>query len=260
MYYPKQVPQLLNKTFQKSLEYQEYYINELQEYIICIWRITSKQTLIKPIINTVLPDACIDLIIDLQNRVAVFSGFSKNTEKISLEGNVNFIGVRFKPGSIHMLYDIPGDQVMDHTLMFDTLESQFDITPVFNAPTIDMQLNIIKRYLMYKIKTSHNTHYTKLVDALYHNPTAQHVSDIALSLGYEKRQLQRVFFKNYGVSPKVLLNILRLHKCLSLLFDDSKTMQNIALECGFYDQAHFIKEIKKYTGISPTVLLEEYKQ
>lgn len=34
---------------------------------------------------------------------------------------------------------------------------------------------------------------------------------------------------------------------------------DIALFCGFYDQSHFIKEIKRYTGISPLRIIEDYK-
>lgn len=36
-------------------------------------------------------------------------------------------------------------------------------------------------------------------------------------------------------------------------------LTSIATLCGFYDQSHFIKEIKKYTGISPLKLLENYQ-
>lgn len=260
MYNPKQIPQLLNKNYRKYLNYQEYYISELQDYIMCIWQITSKEPLLKPIMNTVLPDGCIDLIIDIDKQVMIFSGFSKNTEDVPLESTVNFIGIRFKPGTIPALFDIAGNQVMDHTVMYNDLEKQYDISNIFKTTNITIQIDILKKYLVSKIETIKDKQYLYLVDALYDTPTNQHVKDIGIKLGYGNRQLQRVFLKNYGVSPKVLLNILRLHKCLTLLFDNTKSLQDIALDSGFYDQAHFIKEIKRYTGILPTTLLEEYKQ
>ena len=95
------------------------------------------------------------------------------------------------------------------------------------------------------------------MDELYENPKEQTVILAAKKLGYNQRQLLRIFHKQYGVSPKVLLNILRLHLCLTLLKQSELGLSDIAVQCGFYDQSHFIKEIKRYTGISPLKLLSD---
>ena len=44
-------------------------------------------------------------------------------------------------------------------------------------------------------------------------------------------------------------------------FDEEEKMKlvDVANICGFYDQSHFIKEIKKYTGISPLKIIDDYK-
>ncbi len=99
----------------------------------------------------------------------------------------------------------------------------------------------------------------KIVEKIYENPNEQSVTDIAKKFGYNERNLYRVFKKNFGVSPKVLLNILRLHLCLTLILENKMNLIDIALSCGFYDQSHFIKEIKRYTGISPLKIIDDYK-
>ena len=101
--------------------------------------------------------------------------------------------------------------------------------------------------------------FVEIVEKLYDNPKEQSVTDIAKEFGYNARNLYRVFKSNFGVSPKVLLNILRLHLCLSLILEKKMNLIDIALFCGFYDQSHFIREIKKYTGISPLKIIEDYK-
>ncbi|MBU3875434.1 helix-turn-helix domain-containing protein [Faecalicatena sp. AGMB00832] len=259
MYYPRQIPQLLDETYRKNLTYHEYCIGDLQDYIMCIWHITSKQRLVKPVFNTVLPDGCIDLLIDLNTHMMVFTGFSKNTETVSLEGSINLMGIRFKPGAVYSLFHVKGDTVMDHTVAFSDIEKKYDLSAVFHTTDIWEQIEILKNYLRFHISNADDISFIRFVDDLYYNPTNQCVRDIGKTLGYESRQLQRVFLKHYGISPKVLLNILRLHKCVTLLFDKSISLQDIAVESGFYDQAHFIKEIKRYTGILPTALLEKYK-
>ena len=260
MYYPKQIPQLLNQNYRKHINYHEVQEKSLQDFIMCIWCISSKHTLQTPIMNVVLPDGCIDLIIDIKNHEIIFSGFSKNTEDVSLDGDVDFIGVRFKPGAIYSLFKVPANQIMNHVIMFHEIEKEYDFEKVFKVNSMEERIDILTQYLLPKIKQHSDKQFIQLVDTLYTTPTHQCVSDIAEKLGYESRQLQRVFLRHFGVTPKVLLNILRLHKCLTLLFDHTKCLQDIALESGFYDQAHFIKEIKRYTGILPTTLLDEYSQ
>ena len=78
MYYPKQIPYLLNKKFQENIEYKEYNIKELENYCMCIWQMKSKRILGETIYNNILPDACIDIVIDFTNKSICFAGFSKD--------------------------------------------------------------------------------------------------------------------------------------------------------------------------------------
>lgn len=101
--------------------------------------------------------------------------------------------------------------------------------------------------------------FVEILEELYESPKEQSVMDIAEKLGYNERHLYRVFKANYGISPKVLLNILRLHLCLTLMLEKNMELADIANLCGFYDQSHFIKGIKRYMGISPLKIIENYK-
>lgn len=58
MYYPKQIPYLLDKEFKENIEYIEYtehHIKELENYCMCIWTMKSKNVLDKTISNNILP-------------------------------------------------------------------------------------------------------------------------------------------------------------------------------------------------------------
>lgn len=45
MYYPKQIPYLLDKEFQNNVEYKEYHLKELEDYCMCIWQMKLKKKL-----------------------------------------------------------------------------------------------------------------------------------------------------------------------------------------------------------------------
>lgn len=256
MYEPKQIPYLLNSSYSQQIKYQEYHFKELEDYCMCLWTMKSQGTLDQPLYNYILPDACIDLIVDFSTQTVSFSGFSKETELFPLQGEINYLGVRLKPGAFYALFHIPADQIMDHMIPFHEIEPQLPINDLFEITDLQEQLQWIKSYLITKIKNKPNQQFIRIVDKLYHHPQDQYVTIIAQEFGYNQRQLFRIFKKQYGVSPKVLLNVLRLHLCLTLLLEEHQKLCDVATLCGFYDQSHFIKELKRYTGISPLQLLD----
>lgn len=246
MYYPKQIPYLLDKEFQNNINYEEYHIQELDDYCMCIWQMQSKKVLDRTIYNYILPDACIDIVIDFTGKSICFAGFSKETQLLRLNGKVDYMGVRLKPSSFYFLFGISAEKIMDHTIAFSEIDSINSIDEILKLTNTNERLNVLKRYLLEKNKNRSNNHFINMVEQLYKFPKEQNVITIAESFGYNKRHLFRIFKKNYGVSPKVLLNILRLHLCLTLMLEDNMNLIDIANLCGFYDQSHFIREIKRY--------------
>ena len=257
MYYPKQLPYLLDKEFKENIEYKEHNIKEIEEYAMCIWTMKSEKIIEKTIYNYILPDACIDIVIDFTNKTICFAGFSKDTIPFELKKDIDYMGVRLKPSSFFILFNIDTYKIMDNQIDYLKIEKERKLENIFNAKNEEERIEILKTYLLTKIKNNNNKKYIKIVDKLYNNPKDQNVLELANTFAYDKRHLNRVFKKIYGISPKVLLNILRLHLCLTLL-EKGKTLDEIMNNCGFYDQSHFIKEIKKYTGYSPLELLEKY--
>ena len=71
--------------------------------------------------------------------------------------------------------------------------------------------------------------------------TELHISQSAL----EKRFRQIV-----GASPKKFASIVRFKNTIKT-YDQNKSLTDLGYEAGFYDQAHFIKEFKHFTGDSP---------
>lgn len=259
MYYPKQIPYLLDKEFKENIEYKEYHIKELENYCMCIWTMQSKNRLDKTISNNILPDACIDIVIDFVSNAICFAGFSKETEDFKLNEKIDYMGVRLKPSIFHLLYHIGAEKIMDRQIPFEAIEKEMDLYDILNFKNTNERMECFKNYLFQKTKNKKEMPFVEIVEELYESPKEQSVMDIAEKLGYNERHLYRVFKKNYGISPKVLLNILRLHLCLTLMLEKDMELADIANLCGFYDQSHFIKAIKRYTGISPLKMIESYR-
>jgi AraC-like DNA-binding protein len=73
----------------------------------------------------------------------------------------------------------------------------------------------------------------------------------------KRRQLERKFIRQIGISPKQLGKVVRLQTALKLLLNKrDESLTHIAYESKYYDQAHFIKDFKEFTGINPKEFLE----
>ena len=67
------------------------------------------------------------------------------------------------------------------------------------------------------------------------------------------RHLERQFNQQIGISPKEFINLTRFNKAFEKLQRGGKqTLSNIAWEFGYYDNAHFTNDFKRYTGKAPT--------
>jgi len=81
---------------------------------------------------------------------------------------------------------------------------------------------------------------------------------ISKSVNISPRSLQRRFRDQFGLAPKEYLQIVRLNHALNMIQNnDEESLTHIGYLSGYYDQAHFIKDVKKICGFSPGTLKKE---
>ena len=77
------------------------------------------------------------------------------------------------------------------------------------------------------------------------------LADLAAAAGMSKSTFCRVFTSSLSISPGEYITTIRINHARKLLSETSATVEQIALECGFYDQSHFIKAFKRERGTTP---------
>ncbi len=99
-----------------------------------------------------------------------------------------------------------------------------------------------------------------LVLQIEEDTTITSVAIICEQFEIGERQLQRLFSKYIGVSPKWVIRRYRLQKTLGRI-ENGETIvwRDLAVELGYYDQAHFIKDFKKFFGKNPVALHKAVK-
>ncbi len=91
----------------------------------------------------------------------------------------------------------------------------------------------------------------KLFDLIYASKGDISVKELAANVYWSSRQINRYFNQQYGISLKAYCNILRFRASLEHL-----AKGKLFPESHFTDQSHFIKEIKKFSGVVPKELLK----
>jgi AraC-like DNA-binding protein len=77
------------------------------------------------------------------------------------------------------------------------------------------------------------------------------VDTLAAELGCSRRYLVAGFREQVGVPPKTLARILRFHRAVGMM-GSGPGWAEIALSCGYYDQAHLIRDFNQFAGSSPS--------
>jgi AraC-like DNA-binding protein len=82
------------------------------------------------------------------------------------------------------------------------------------------------------------------------------IDKLAFQAGLSSRQLLRIFFEQTGLTPKHFCRVIRFRHSLSVLTSSKRGgWAQVALECGYYDQAHFDHEFRELSGYSHSLFV-----
>jgi AraC-like DNA-binding protein len=81
------------------------------------------------------------------------------------------------------------------------------------------------------------------------------VGDIAKTVGLSQRRLIELFTAQVGLTPKRFARVLRFHRAAALARSAAFDWTRVAHECGYYDQAHLIRDFRELAEVTPTDLI-----
>ncbi|WP_406284421.1 helix-turn-helix domain-containing protein [Embleya sp. NBC_00896] len=175
-----------------------------------------------------------------------------------------FLAVRFRAGALRCLLAADVDDVADTTVSAEDAwhaagRRLADV--VRAAPAGPTRVAALDRELRALIdrrrsESAGESRVLAAADLVYRRRGAVRVDHLAAETGLSVRQLQRRFPPAVGVGPKEFQQLTRIqHAARTLLLDDEPRYLATALDAGFYDQNHFIREFRRFTGRTPAAVL-----
>jgi AraC-like DNA-binding protein len=148
-----------------------------------------------------------------------------------------------------------GDKVIYNQRLFSTL---YLLSQRVDHAVIDFELVLLKclRELVAKHATTipFKSHHTRLfrrflAEETFHKFTLEKTAN---SFGMDKYKFLRLFKQETGLTPNHFVMVKRVEHAKMLISQHNDNLLDIAISSGFYDTAHFCREFKKYTGVTPS--------
>ncbi|BCL73346.1 AraC family transcriptional regulator [Vibrio nigripulchritudo] len=180
---------------------------------------------------------------------------------IEATGRVDTFAIRFYPYGFANFITVP-IKVLENTetplaQLFDEKTANQLEQDIIRAADTKQRIEVIESFLLNKLseqKTVDNIVKTT-IDTLFATKGSTSISKILKEDPSKRRQLERMFVKQIGVSPKQLGKLIRIQSALKMMLNQEENLTQIAYQNDYYDQSHFIKDFKEFTGVSPKEFL-----
>ena len=168
-----------------------------------------------------------------------------------------YFGVQFRPGQAFSLLGIPLNQLQNSSCFLEDLSISWKPLKesMIAAQTFAERVQSFEIWLLQQLTTLHGVppHLSQLILFMCKYPSYCSIDGMAKQIGLTTRQLNRLFNKYVGISPKSFNRILRFHRAYQALkFQSPEDYTSFSLDLGYYDQSHFINDFRAFTGTSPT--------
>lgn len=256
-----------------SMRYDEFRPAEpLARLVKCFWVLESAaMASAEP--DRILPDGCTEMVFHLgdpfvqyssddnseRQPLAMFVGQMRRHLLIKPTGRVEVLGVRFWPGGAYPVLAVPQQEIAGQVVDLESVWGVFTrelYSRICEGATPHDKVRQVEAFLLARLANSKwaEDGVTHAVRTIINSGGQVAVECLADNLGLGLRRLDRSFNTRVGLTPKTLCRIVRFQRVVRMI-EQNETRRDwatIALDCGYYDQPHFIKDFSDIAGIGPT--------
>lgn len=188
-----------------------------------------------------------------------FSGLQDHfiNTQLQLTGKAHMFGICFLPDGFYPFLKIPVSELKNQLLGANEIGFK-PATRISErlkeAPDIVTRLTIIEEELVMLLDNNNYTpdSFRQIFDIFRQNDSSFQIVEFCRQNNIGIRKLERMYNKYVGVSAMTYSTLNRFHKSLNqLLFADYSKLSDIAYNNGYFDQMHFIKDFKRFSGNTP---------
>jgi AraC-like DNA-binding protein len=248
----------------------------LKTYIEKMWVFKSSGKMPVDDMKLVVPNGNIKLTVSYQNGiVADLQGklFHSNENDITLTGLIDVpvildadkdvatetIGIEFNPKGAYRFFSLSFDHLQNQIYSLSDIvgHTARQLVEQINLTTsLQQKIDLLNRFLLRQLSLhNEDSIFDYCIEKIVATKGSITVKQLEKQTGYSSRWLNMKFIDKLGVSPKNLSSIIRFNQCYrQLILGSGKSLFKNDFYHLYYDQSHFIKDFKRFTGLSPAKL------
>ncbi len=248
----------------------------LARWVKCFWIVEDPDGFRAARVDRIVPDGCPELIVhygarfreikdgqggSLQPR-SILAGQLTQPLELQATGAAGMVAARFWPAGAFRFFRQSMTELVNERVALDalchgtpTLEER-----VASARTDRERVQSLSDFLMQQLARQRPAREVETVERCVQSirSSAGQISldRLARLANLSARQVERNFQRIVGLPPKLLARILRFHRVLGRL-ESQEPWALVALQAGFFDQAHLVRDFKRFSGQPPTDYLHK---
>ena len=240
----------------------------LSPFIKSFWALENDHPVIKK--EKIIPDGYPELIfhygdpykINISEQwkmqdTALIAGQIKNHFHLKNTGKSGVFGIKMQPTAIHELFHLDMNSIVDTVIPIpEELKKRFHTIFTIAISKLSFEEKVIQIQEWFSaliLKSSTKQHaVSEIVQAIIQTKGKLTLDELSSKSSFSKRSIERYFKKAVGLSPKHYIRIIRFSQIFHHVQAHKNDWSDIAYLCGYYDQSHFIKNFKEFTGERPS--------
>lgn len=252
---------LTSRPYLSNQTYTEYPPGQaLKPYIVCYWEVAEPENGGNVL---VIPDTCVDLIITVNHtrqkitgRLCGIQDFSYVTEEIRERGErISSFAVRFHFWAVHLFLNLDFRELYNQVLDVELVRKEWlDVfEPFFYVHGTEERIRIIENFLMSRLDSGRiDPNLFNSFHQILGSCGTQSVKEICRYSCVSQRQLERLFLQQVGISIKRTSSLVRYQNVWrDVIRSEQFGIQDAVYRYGYADQAHLLKEFKRFHGVTP---------
>jgi AraC-like DNA-binding protein len=205
-----------------------------------------------PFRQAILPHPCVHIVFETSGP-SVY-GIADGQTSHLLEGAGEVVGIKFRPGAFSPFSALPAAELTGRVVSLTEALGSEGAALAEGGDTADERIARVEAFLRDRRPPPDPS--VQLVVAvaatMLEGPPDMRVADVAARHGLSMRSLQRLFREHVGVTPKWVLQRYRMHEAAErMAAGEDRDPASLAIDLGYFDQAHFSNDFRRYVGVPP---------
>ena len=184
------------------------------------------------------------------------TGALSQRARMELGRRVEFFGVVFRPGRASTFLGLPADALTDRFTPLEDVwgrEGSALESDLLESSTLAGKIQRLEQALLRRLSwaPSREAGLGAMLDFIGRRRGLVSVEWLSGASGISRQHLTRRFRQSVGIGPKFFCRVARFHAMLGEAYRQPLDWAAVAVEYGYYDQAHLISEFKEFTGLTP---------